>query len=174
MKKLLLVIDMQNDFIDGALGTKEAEKILPAVVQKVENFDGDVIFTRDTHFENYMETQEGKNLPVPHCVRGTTGWELAPELERLRVERNAPVFDKLTFGCKELPAYLAEHYPEGLDSVEIIGVCTDICVISNALLLKAFFPELPITVTASLCAGVTPASHENALEAMKMCQISVQ
>ena len=160
MKKLLLVIDMQNDFIDGALGTKEAEKILPAVVQKAENFDGDVIFTRDTHFENYMETQEGKNLPVPHCVRGTTGWELASELERLRVERNAPVFDKLTFGCKELPAYLAEHYPEGL--------------VSNALLLKAFFPELPITVTASLCAGVTPASHENALEAMKMCQITVQ
>ena len=174
MKKLLFVIDMQNDFINGALGTKEAEGILPAVIEKVRSFDGDVIFTRDTHFDNYMETQEGKNLPVPHCIKDTSGWELAPELEKLRQERNAPVFDKLTFGCKELPAYLAEHYPEGLESAEFIGVCTDICVISNALLVKAFFPELPVSVTASLCAGATPQSHENALEAMKMCQIAVR
>ena len=174
MKKLLLVIDMQNDFIDGSLGTKEAQKILPAVIEKVREFDGDVIFTRDTHFENYMETQEGRRLPVPHCIKGTAGWELAPELERLRAERNAPVFDKPTFGCKELPVYLADHYPEGLESAELIGVCTDICVISNALLLKAFFPELPVSVTASLCAGVTPESHENALKAMKMCQIEVR
>lgn len=174
MKKLLLVIDMQNDFIDGSLGTKEAQKILPAVIEKVREFDGDVIFTRDTHFENYMETQEGRRLPVPHCIKGTAGWELAPELERLRAERNAPVFDKLTFGCKELPVYLAESYPEGLESAELIGVCTDICVISNALLLKAFFPELPVSVTASLCAGVTPESHEIALKAMKMCQIEVR
>lgn len=174
MKKLLLVIDMQNDFIDGSLGTKEAQKILPAVIEKVRGFDGDVIFTRDTHFENYMETQEGRRLPVPHCIKGTAGWELAPELERLRAERNAPVLDKLTFGCKELPVYLAESYPEGLESAELIGVCTDICVISNALLLKAFFPELPVSVTASLCAGVTPESHEIALKAMKMCQIEVR
>ena len=173
MKKLLLVIDMQNDFIDGALGTKEAQSILPAVIERVRSFDGDVIFTRDTHFDNYMETQEGKNLPVLHCIKGTPGWELAPELEKLRQERNAPVFDKLTFGCKELPPYLEEHYPEGLESAEFIGVCTDICVISNALLVKAFFPELPVSVTASLCAGVSPQSHENALEAMKMCQITV-
>ena len=174
MKKLLLVIDMQNDFIDGALGTKEAQSILPAVIERVRSFDGDVIFTRDTHFDDYMETQEGKNLPVPHCIKGTPGWELAPELEKLRQERNAPVFDKLTFGCKELPAYLEEQYPEGLESAEFIGVCTDICVISNALLVKAFFPELPVSVTASLCAGVSPQSHENALEAMKMCQIAVK
>ena len=174
MKKLLFVIDMQNDFIDGALGTKEAQSILPAVIERVRSFDGDVIFTRDTHFDDYMETQEGKNLPVPHCIKGTPGWELAPELEKLRQERNAPVFDKLTFGCKELPAYLEEHYPEGLESAELIGVCTDICVISNALLVKAFFPELPVSVTASLCAGVSPQSHENALEAMKMCQIAVK
>ena len=173
MKKLLLVIDMQKDFIDGALGTKEAQSILPAVIEKVRSFDGDVIFTRDTHFDNYMETQEGRNLPVPHCIKGTPGWELAPELEKLRQERNAPVFDKLTFGCKDLPAYLAEHYPEGLESAELIGVCTDICVISNAMLVKVFFPELPVSVTASLCAGVSPQSHENALEAMKMCQITV-
>ena len=174
MKKLLLVIDMQNDFIDGALGTKEAQSILPAVIERVRSFDGDVIFTRDTHFDDYMETQEGKNLPVPHCIKGTPGWELAPELEKLRQERNAPVFDKLTFGCKKLPPYLEEHYPEGLESAEFIGVCTDICVISNALLVKAFFPELPVSVTASLCAGVSPQSHENALEAMKMCQIAVK
>ena len=174
MKKLLLVIDMQNDFVDGALGTKEAQSILPAVIERVRSFDGDVIFTWDTHFDIYMETQEGKNLPVLHCIKGTPGWELAPELEKLRQERNAPVFDKLTFGCKELPAYLEEHYPEGLESAEFIGVCTDICVISNALLVKAFFPELPVSVTASLCAGVSPQSHENALEAMKMCQIAVK
>ena len=173
MKKLLLVIDMQNDFIDGALGTKEAQSILPAVIERVRSFDGDLIFTRDTHFDDYMETQEGKNLPVPHCIKGTPGWELAPELEKLRQERNAPVFDKLTFGCKELPAYLEEHYPEGLGSAEFIGVCTDICVISNALLIKAFCPELPVSVDASCCAGVSPESHENALKAMEMCQIDV-
>lgn len=125
MKKLLLVIDMQNDFIDGALGTAEAESIVPAVVKKAEEFDGDVIFTRDTHFDNYMETQEGKKLPVPHCIQGTHGWELHPELERLRLQKNAPVFDKLAFGCRELPDWLAAHYPEGLESIELVGVCTD-------------------------------------------------
>lgn len=173
MKKLLLVIDMQNDFIDGALGTAEAESIVPVVVKKAEKFDGDVIFTRDTHFDNYMETQEGKKLPVPHCIQGTHGWELHPELERLRLQKNLPVFDKLAFGCRELPDWLAAHYPEGLESIELVGVCTDICVVSNALLLKAFFPELPIRVTASACAGVTPESHENALKVMEICQIEI-
>ena len=174
MKKLLFVIDMQNDFIDGALGTKEAQSILPAVIERVRSFDGDLIFTRDTHFDDYMETQEGKNLPVPHCIKGTPGWELAPELEKLRQERNAPVFDKLTFGCKELPAYLEEHYPEGLGSAEFIGVCTDICVISNALLVKAFLPEAEVAVDAACCAGVTPESHRTALAAMRTCQITVE
>ena len=174
MKKLLLVIDMQNDFIDGSLGTPEAAAIVPAVVERVRGFDGDVIFTRDTHFENYMETQEGQNLPVPHCIRGTKGWEIEPRLDALRLELDAPVLDKLTFGCRELPAFLEERYPEGLESVELVGLCTDICVISNAMLLKAFFPELPVCVTASCCAGVTPQSHGNALEAMKMCQIAVK
>lgn len=173
MKKLLFVIDMQNDFIDGALGTKEAQSILPAVIERVRSFDGDVIFTRDTHFDDYMETQEGKNLPVPHCIKGTPGWELAPELEKLRQERNAPVFDKLTFGCKELPAYLEEHYPEGLESAEFIGVCTDICVISNALLIKAFCPEAEVCVRAGCCAGVTPQSHQTALAAMRACQVKI-
>ena len=173
MKDLLLVIDMQNDFIDGALGTKEAVSIVPNVIKHVQEFEGDVLYTRDTHFENYLETQEGKNLPVPHCIRGTHGWELTDELKALRDANNSPVLDKLTFGAKELPTYLEARYPNGLASVELIGLCTDICVISNAMVLKAFFPELPVSVTASCCAGVTPESHENALNAMKMCQIGV-
>ena len=173
MKKLLLVIDMQNDFIDGALGTKEAEAIVPNVVKRIQEFEGDVLYTRDTHSEDYMETQEGKNLPVPHCIKGTPGWELCPELKALRDAGHSPVLDKLTFGAKDLPAYLETRYPRGLESVELIGLCTDICVISNAMVLKAFFPELPVSVTASCCAGVTPESHENALNAMKMCQIAV-
>ena len=174
MKKLLLVIDMQNDFINGALGTKEAEAIVPNVVKRIQEFEGDVLYTRDTHSEDYMETQEGKNLPVPHCIKGTPGWELCPELKALRDAGHSPVLDKLTFGAKDLPAYLETCYPRGLESVELIGLCTDICVISNALLLKAFFPELPVSVTASCCAGVTPESHENALNAMKMCQIAIR
>ncbi|MCI8598542.1 MAG: cysteine hydrolase [Lachnospiraceae bacterium] len=174
MKSLLLVIDMQNDFIDGALGTKEAQAIVPAVIKRVQEFDGDVLYTRDTHFEEYMNTQEGKNLPVPHCIKGTKGWEIQADLDKLRQEKSAVVLDKLTFGSKELPGYLEEHYPEGLASVELVGLCTDICVISNAMLLKAFFPELPVSVNASCCGGVTPESHENALKAMKMCQIAIK
>lgn len=173
MKSLLLVIDMQNDFIDGALGTEEAQAIVPAVLKRVREFEGDILYTRDTHFETYLETQEGKNLPVPHCIKGTPGWELQPELKKLSEAMDSPILDKLTFGSRELPDFLEERYPEGLASVELIGLCTDICVISNAMLLKAFFPELPVSVTASCCAGVTPQSHENALNAMKMCQITV-
>ena len=173
MKDLLLVIDMQNDFIDGALGTKEAAAIVPNVVKRIQEFEGDVLYTRDTHSDNYMETQEGRNLPVPHCIKGTPGWELCPDLKALRDADNSPVLDKVTFGAKDLPAYLEARYPGGLECVELIGLCTDICVISNAMVLKAFFPELPVSVTASCCAGVTPESHENALNAMKMCQIAV-
>lgn len=174
MRHLLIVVDMQNDFIDGALGTPEAQSIVPGVIRRIQEFDGDVLYTRDTHFANYMQTQEGKNLPVLHCIQGTRGWELQTAMEQLRLERDSQVLDKLTFGSRDLPVYLAEHYPEGLDSVELIGLCTDICVISNAMVLKAFFPELPVSVTASCCAGVTPKSHENALKAMKMCQIIIQ
>ncbi len=174
MKQLLLVIDMQNDFIDGALGTKEAVSILPNVIKRVQEFEGAVLFTRDTHFENYLETQEGRNLPVPHCIKGTPGWELQADLKALCEARQAAVLDKITFGAMDLPHYLKNQYPEGLAGVELIGLCTDICVISNAMLLKAFFPELPISVTASCCAGVTPQSHENALQAMNMCQIAVR
>jgi len=168
MSKLLLVIDMQNDFIDGALGTNEAVAIVPYVKEVIEKFDGKVLFTRDTHFENYMETQEGHNLPVPHCIKGTAGWEISSELKAFCVEE--PI-DKITFGSKELPSVLKEI--SDLESITLIGLCTDICVISNAMILKAFYPEVPIIVDAKACAGVTPESHQNALNAMKMCQIQV-
>lgn len=173
MKKILIVVDMQNDFIDGALGTPEAEAIVSNVVEKITHFDGDILYTRDTHFGNYMDTQEGKNLPVPHCIRDSLGWQIAAPVQAACDARNALGIDKLTFGSKDLPKILTEEYPEGLKSIELIGLCTDICVISNALLLKAFFPEIKISVDSSCCAGVTPQSHENALSAMKMCQIEI-
>lgn len=171
MQNILLVIDMQNDFIDGALGTPEAVAIVPKVREKIRSFDGTVLFTRDTHGENYMETQEGKNLPVPHCIRGTEGWQIRPELEELRVTE--PI-DKGTFGSDELGKILRDLNDEDpIGTITVIGLCTDICVISNALLAKAFLPEVPIEVDASCCAGVTPESHENALKAMASCQIRI-
>ncbi|MCI8417329.1 MAG: cysteine hydrolase [Lachnospiraceae bacterium] len=174
MKDILLVVDMQNDFIDGALGTPEAISIVPQVVDKIHAFAGDIICTRDTHSETYLTTQEGKNLPVPHCIEGTPGWQLAPAIEEACQAKGAAILNKLTFGSRDLPSFLQETYPEGIASLHIIGLCTDICVISNALLLKAFFPEVPITVDSSCCAGVTPESHETALAAMKMCQIRIE
>ena len=171
MQNILLVIDMQNDFIDGALGTPEAVAIVPKVREKIRSFEGTVLFTRDTHGENYMETQEGKNLPVPHCIRGTEGWQIRPELEELRVTE--PI-DKGTFGSDQLGKILRDLNDEDpIGIITVIGLCTDICVISNALLAKAFLPEVPIEVDASCCAGVTPESHENALKAMASCQIRI-
>ena len=168
MKKILVVVDMQNDFIDGALGTAEAVAILPYVKEKIESFDGEVLFTRDTHAENYMDTQEGRNLPVPHCIKGTAGWEIRAELDALR---RTEAIDKLTFGSRDLVDVLAR---EGeIESITFVGLCTDICVISNAMVVKAFYPEIPLIVDARGCAGVTPESHARALEAMKMCQIKV-
>ena len=172
MQKVLLVIDMQNDFIDGALGTKEAVAIVPAVKKKIEEFDGTVLFTRDTHFENYMETQEGRNLPVPHCIKGTDGWQIRPELDALR---NTDAIDKVTFGSSELGSVLQKLDQENpIEAITVIGLCTDICVISNAMIAKAFLPEVPISVDANCCAGVTPETHENALKAMEVCQIRVE
>ena len=168
MKKILIVVDMQNDFIDGALGTAEAVAIVPAVKALIEGFDGKVLFTRDTHFENYMQTEEGKNLPVPHCIKGTHGWQIRAELDALR--KTEPI-DKITFGSTELMDVLRG---EGeIESITFVGLCTDICVISNAMLAKANFPEVPLTVDAKGCAGVTPESHARALEAMKICQIKI-
>ena len=172
MKKLLVVVDMQNDFVDGALGTPEAVAIVPYVVGRVVegvNAGETIVFTRDTHGENYMDTQEGRNLPVPHCIEGTDGWQIIPQLEEYTVGRLC--LNKPTFGSTELARYAVE---EGFEEMELIGLCTDICVISNAMLLKAALPEVPVSVTAACCAGVTPASHNNALEAMKMCQITVK
>ena len=167
MAKILVVVDMQNDFIDGALGTAEAVQIVPYVKQVIETFEGKVLFTRDTHFENYMDTQEGKNLPVKHCIKGTPGWEIRRSLDALRITE--PI-DKLTFGSSDLPEILRKEDPE---SVTFVGLCTDICVISNVMITKAFFPEIPLIVDAKACAGVTPESHKNALAAMKMCQVTV-
>ena len=169
---VLVVVDMQNDFIDGALGTKEAVDIVPKVVEKIKTFDGYIIATRDTHEVNYLETQEGKNLPVEHCIRGTEGWEIRSEIGELIKED--PV-DKVTFGSVELGRLLKTYHEqkENIESVTLIGLCTDICVISNAMIVKANLPEVPIIVDASCCAGVTPQSHKQALEAMKVCQIEI-
>ena len=175
MRKFLVVVDMQNDFVTGVLGSSEAVQIVPNVVDKVKNFDGTVIFTKDTHYKNYLETQEGSMLPVPHCIAYTEGWELIEELEELQMKGHWSSYQKNTFGCVNLAIdLLAEHVKQKIDSIELVGVCTDICVISNALLLKAYLPEVPIIVDSSCCAGVTPESHETALNSMKSCQIIVK
>lgn len=171
MQDILLVVDMQNDFIDGALGTKEAVAIVPNVIEKIKAFHGPVFFTRDTHSEDYMNTQEGQNLPVPHCIYGTKGWELHPEIEALRT---SDAIDKVTFGSSELgPLLDMLDEEETVKSVTLIGLCTDICVISNAMIAKAYLPEAEIIVDSSCCAGVTPESHQTALNAMKPCQVTI-
>lgn len=170
----LVVIDMQHDFVDGALGSAEAQAIVDAVAERAASFDGTVVFTLDTHGADYSETQEGRNLPVPHCIRGTHGWNLVPALEAVRTERDAHVFEKPTFGSTELAHWLAsEHRTAPIDSIELCGLCTDICVVSNALLIKAALPEVPLTVNPALCAGVTPAAHEAALATMRSCQVHI-
>ena len=166
--KYLVVVDMQNDFIDGALGSAEAVKIVPYVKSLIENFDGEVLFTRDTHYENYMETQEGENLPVPHCIYNTEGWQIHPELEVLR--KNEAI-NKITFGSKELADVLKDK--TNIESITFVGLCTDICVISNVMITKAFYPEIPLIVDAKGCAGVTPDSHKTALNAMKAIQVKI-
>ena len=169
MKRILIVVDMQNDFIDGSLGTKEAVAIVPAVIEKIKEYEKEgslIIYTKDTHPENYLDTSEGKNLPVEHCIKGTPGHDIPEEILR----SHDLIFEKPTFGSVALADYL--HTVE-FDEVEFIGLCTDICVISNALLTKAHFPERTVSVDSSCCAGVTPATHTAALETMKMCQINV-
>lgn len=174
MNNYLIVVDMQNDFIDGSLGTEEAQAIVPAVIEKIKNHDGPIIYTYDTHKEDYLDTQEGKNLPVAHCILGTDGWALNPKIEELRLAGDTLAFSKPTFGSKDLAEHLYnENKVNKIDSIELVGLCTDICVISNALLIKAYLPETPVKVDSSCCAGVSPESHNNALEAMKVCQIEV-
>ncbi len=170
--KVLVVVDMQNDFIDGSLGTKEAQEILPQVAEKVRGFDGRIVFTRDTHEEDYLHTQEGRKLPVKHCIRNTDGWQIH---ETLQPFCSGQPVNKATFGSVELGKQMAAwNQEEPITSIELVGLCTDICVISNALLLKAFLPETEIVVDAACCAGVTPESHERALAAMEACQIAVK
>lgn len=167
MKKTLIVIDMQNDFIDGALGTKEAQAIVPNVKKKIEKYKArgdEIIFTRDTHYDDYLKTNEGKHLPVEHCIKDTHGWQITEELSM----ESCPCIDKESFGFRYW-----EMLGDNIDEIELVGLCTDICVVSNALILKAMYPEINITVDASCCAGVTPESHQAALTTMKMCQINV-
>lgn len=172
MQDFLIIVDMQKDFIDGALGTKEAEKIVSKVKEKIRDFGGKVIYTRDTHSGDYLQTQEGRNLPVAHCIQDTQGWQINGELP---VEEAYMVIDKPTFGSVELGERLQEENKrEMIGQVVLVGLCTDICVISNALLLKAFLPESEIVVDATCCAGVTPDSHLTALQAMKSCQIRIE
>lgn len=170
MKKLLVVVDMQNDFITGSLGTKEAQTILPSVVERIKAFEGAVVYTRDTHTENYLDTAEGKKLPVLHCVKETEGWEIQKEVYEAGEGKTVCIIDKLTFGSTELCNFAQR---EGYSSIELLGLCTDICVISNALCLKANLWETPISVVKDCCAGVTPESHQNALSAMEICQINL-
>ncbi len=173
-QKFLLVIDMQNDFVDGALGTAEAQAIVAVVAERARSFDGSVVFTRDTHGADYLTTQEGRNLPVEHCIRETPGWQLAPAVAAVAEELGAPIFDKPAFGSVDLAQWLAARdAEEPIEFIELIGLCTDICVVSNALLVKAFLPEVPVCVEANLCAGVTPAAHEAALATMRSCQVQV-
>ena len=175
MKRLLVVVDMQRDFIDGSLGTKEAQEIVPNVAEKIKEYQnaGDqVVFTFDTHYENYLETQEGKRLPVKHCIKGTEGWELDKALQDfqgIHCEKNSFGSDNLASIIRHLYSI---HHNKGF-YVELIGVCTDICVVSNALLIKSIEPEVRIVVDASCCAGTTPEKHKAALEVMKSCQIDV-
>ena len=173
-EKILIVVDMQKDFVNGSLGSKDAEAIVPAVVKKAKEFDGDLIFTKDTHFENYMDTQEGHFLPVPHCIKGTDGWNLIPELEKIFVERDAAMYEKITFGCPELAEDLLERNKKTpIESIELVGLCTDICVMANATLIRTAMPNTPVRVDASCCAGSTPEAHRCALEAMKSLQIEI-
>lgn len=168
--KVLAIIDMQKDFIDGALGTKEAVAIVPKVAARLAQARADgetVVFTRDTHHADYLLTQEGRKLPVPHCLEGTDGWQIDAAL----AVEDAPVFDKPGFGSPALIEYLRSL--PALEGVEFIGLCTDICVITNAMMTKVALPEVPLSVRADCCAGVTPQSHETALQAMRMCQISI-
>lgn len=174
--KVLIVIDMQNDFTTGVLGNEQTAAVVERVADEIKNFrenekDGRIIATLDTHFADYLKTQEGKNLPVPHCIRYTEGWSFDP-LVKEALGDDFKVVEKLTFGAIDLPIVVG--WEETIEEIRIIGVCTDICVISNAMIVKSAFPEIPVKVIADCCAGTTPESHENALNAMKACQIIIE
>jgi len=176
MRKILIVVDMQNDFVTGALGSEDAQKILPGVRAKIDAYhkeDAEVIFTRDTHGEDYMQTNEGKHLPVPHCIKGTDGWQICAELTD-GITSEYKTVDKPTFGFLGWKDVLASETADGSDlDIEMVGVCTDICVVSNALILKALYPEATVRVDAGCCAGVTPEAHAAALATMRSCQVDI-
>ncbi len=171
-EKILVVVDMQNDFIDGSLGTPEAQEIVKKVVKKIEEYEPRNIYaTRDTHYENYLETSEGQNLPVIHCIKDTEGWQIRNEVAEAMGD--AKIIDKPSFGSTDLADVIFARNDKEPVEIEMVGLCTDICVVSNALLLKAKMPEVKISVDSSCCAGVTPQTHKAALETMKMCQINI-
>ena len=175
MNKVLIVVDMQNDFIDGSLGTKEAQGIVPGVLKEIKKDYSFIYATRDTHPVNYLETNEGRHLPVEHCIKGSEGWQIRKEVEEALREKEHEIVDKPTFGSEVLVEKLKERNAEKeIDEFVFVGLCTDICVVSNALLVKAAFPEKKLTVLKDCCAGVTPESHEAALSTMKMCQIGIE
>lgn len=173
MKKILVVVDIQNDFVDGALGTAEAQTIIDNAANKIKNFDGDIFVTYDTHFENYMDTLEGKKLPVPHCIKDTDGWQLNSKIADALKGKKYKEVEKLTFGSVDLPKLIKEVIGDEPAEITLIGLCTDICVVSNALLLKANLLDSEIYVDASCCAGVTPDTHNAALDTMRCCQINI-
>ncbi len=173
MKHLLVVVDIQKDFVDGALGTAEAVAIVENAAKKIREFDGEIFVTYDTHFENYMETAEGAKLPVPHCIKGTEGWELNADIADALADKKYTAVEKITFGSTELPELVKKAVGDEDFDITFIGLCTDICVVSNALILKANFPEKEVYVDAACCAGVTVDTHNAALTTMKMCQINV-
>lgn len=172
MNDILIVVDMQKDFVDGSLGTKEAVSIVPAVCERIKCHTGDIYVTFDTHGDNYMQTSEGSNLPVPHCIKGTHGFDLDEKVANALVGKDYVAVEKPTFASTELPKMLYEKYGDDL-KITLIGLCTDICVISNALMLKGNFPEADISVIESCCAGVTPEKHNCAIETMRSCQIKI-
>ncbi len=173
MDRILIVVDMQTDFVDGALGTKEAQEAACLAASKIERFPGRIIATLDTHGQDYLDTAEGKKLPVVHCVKGTAGWELHERIRQALAGKSYQTIEKDTFGSVRLAQELLEAWQKEPFEAELIGLCTDICVVSNALLLKAYLPQMRIVVDAGCCAGVTPKTHQAALETMKMCQIEV-
>ena len=173
MKRFLVAVDLQKDFVDGALCTNEAQAIVPNAVKKIKSFDGKIFVTFDTHSENYLSTAEGKKLPVTHCVKGTDGWQLNEDIQKALDGKDYISVEKPTFGLVDLPGLIEKEANGEEFEIELIGLCTDICVVSNALLLKANFPEAPIAVDSSCCAGVTPQAHKSALDTMKSCQIDI-
>ncbi|MBQ6997243.1 MAG: cysteine hydrolase [Oscillospiraceae bacterium] len=173
MKHILIVVDIQKDFVDGALGTAEAVAIRENAAKLIKNFDGDIFVTYDTHFENYMQTAEGSKLPVPHCIKGTAGWELDKTIANALEGKDYTKVEKVTFGSVDLPRLVKNAVRDADFDITLIGLCTDICVVSNALILKAHFPEKEIYVPADCCAGVTVDTHNAALTTMRMCQINV-